>query len=269
MSNRPTFLNARVAFIVLTWNSAQWIENCIGSILSLKCKELRLFVEDNGSTDRTLEILDRFERADSRLTVERLGRNLGTTVPRNRAIRRIMQDADYVCILDSDTVVNQQAFDTMANVLHTDQTIGVVGPTMFNSMGEEQLSGRNLPTVAIKLGKACPIRAISDMAHQAEVPEPPEPDGLQDVGYLLSACWLVPSDVFMTVGLLDEKIFYAPEDVDWCARCHQAGYRVVRTATANIVHEYQRLSHRTLISKINFEHIKGLIYYFCKVHRRL
>ena len=43
-------------------------------------------------------------------------------------------------------------------------------------------------------------------------------DGLCPVGYLMSACWMMRPTLFDEVGLLDENIFYAPEDVEFCIR---------------------------------------------------
>lgn len=236
-------------------------------MLGLECRELGVWVVDNGSIDGTPEILERIAEVDGRLHVIREGENLGTTVSRNEALRCVAPDTDYVCVLDSDTVVNQAAFERLVAVL-VDGTIGVVGPTMANSEGQVQLSGRALPTLGIKLRKACSIGGASKKAADAEVPSAPVKGGLQDVGYLLSACWLMPYGSLETVGLLDEKIFYAPEDVDWCLRCHKAGLRVVRCHDARIVHEYQRLSRKRIFSKINVEHVKGLAHYFMK-HRYL
>ena len=163
--------------------------------------------------------------------------------------------------------MNQSAFECLAAVL-SDSSVGVVGPTMINSSGETQLSGRALPTLPIKLAKAFPFGEFAQKAADLEIPSTSVVRGLQDVGYLLSACWFIPRETLEVVGFLDEKIFYAPEDVDWCLRCHESGLRVVRCYEAYIVHEYQRLSHKKLFSKTNFEHIKGLLYYFAK-HRYL
>lgn len=101
-----------------------------------------------------------------------------------------------------------------------------------------------------------------------EVPSAFVHGGVQDVGYLISACWVTPTWVWERVGLLDEEIFYAPEDVDWCVRCHAAGLRVVRVHGEPMVHHYQRISKRRMISRMNWEHVKGLVYYFRK-HRYL
>ena len=261
---RPGFREAKVAFVILAWNSERVIGPCLESVLSLECGRLDAWVVDNGSSDSTPQILSGLASRDSRLHVISEPENLGTTVSRNKALRSIEPDTDYVCVLDSDTFVNQDAFDEMAAALVADPSIGVIGPTMANSAGEEQLSGRNLPTVSLKLRKACPFGSVAERAAAEEIPSTPVVDGLQDVGYLLSACWLMPRLSLDAVGLLDEKIFYAPEDVDWCVRCHDTGLRVVRCYRARIVHEYQRLSHKKVISMINIEHSKGLMYYFIK-----
>ncbi|WP_455137356.1 glycosyltransferase family 2 protein [Thermophilibacter sp.] len=263
---RPAFREAKVAFVILTWNSERVIGPCLESVLALECGHLEVWVVDNGSTDSTPRILSVLASRDPRLHVMSESENLGTTVSRNRALRLVGPDTDYVCVLDSDTVVNQAAFDEMAAALAADPSIGVVGPTMSDSSGAVQLSGRALPTLGIKIGKACPLGRAAERAAECERPHAPVVGGLQNVGYLLSACWLMPRSSLDRVGLLDEAIFYAPEDVDWCLRCHEVGLRVVHCPGAHIVHEYQRLSHKKLFSTTNLEHLKGLAHYFSKHH---
>ncbi len=260
---RPTFERAKVAFVILAWNSEAYIEKCLTSVLALRPARLDVWVVDNGSTDSTPKLLAQIAASDPNLHVLTEKTNLGTTVSRNKALKCVSADTDYVCVLDSDTVVNQAAFCKLADCL-SDESIGVVGPTMANSFGEVQLSGRAFPTLGIKFGKACPFWNFAAKASDAEIPHTPVIDGVQNVEYLLSACWFMPYSSISAVGLLDENIFYAPEDVDWCFRCHKAGLRVVRCHEAQIIHEYQRLSHKKLFSKTNVEHIKGLAYYFKK-----
>lgn len=266
MSSHLLSAQKKISFVILTWNSEQYVDSCVESVLSIGSFCNEVIIVDNGSSDRTLPILRGLSASDHRVRVVELDRNLGTTATRNMALRSLAFDSDYVCILDSDTVVNIDAISKMLDCLENDQSIGVVGPTMMDSSGNTQLSGRNLPTLGIKIGKAIPFGGFSKKASNAEVPSSPIIDGIQDVGYLLSACWLMRVSTLAIVGLLDEQIFYAPEDVDWCLRCHENGLRVVRCHDAKIIHEYQRLSHKKLVSKTNLEHIKGLIYYFTKHH---
>lgn len=257
-------MDARVSFVILTWNSDRYIEACVRSVLALgdMCGEVR--VVDNGSMDGTIRILRSLASEDSRVRVRELEENRGTTVTRNIALREVACGMTHVCVLDSDTIVNRNAFETMLAALDAHPEVGVIGPTMASSSGDIQLSGRNLPSLSLKLRKAWPLGDVAARAAKEERPSASIIDGLQDVGYLLSACWLMPVSSLSEVGLLDECIFYAPEDVDWCLRCHKAGLRVCLCPQAQIVHEYQRLSHKKLLSKTNFEHLKGLAHYFRK-----
>lgn len=260
-------MNKRVvAFVVLSWNSQHYISNCLDAVLCCNSITPLVLVVDNGSTDETSAILQQYEADHSEIICTFLPENFGTTISRNLALKNLPSDANYVCILDSDTVINDQALATMIQILEQNPDIGIVGPTMMNSAGATQLSGRNLPSLGIKLRKAAPLKGLQDEGAQMEVPNTPVVQDMQDVPYLLSACWLMPVSTIDTVGFLDENIFYAPEDVDYCLRVWQAGLRVVRCWNAQIIHEYQRLSHKKLFSKTNKEHLKGLVYYFKKHH---
>ena len=255
-----------VAFVVLSWNSQHYISNCLDAVLCCNSITPLVLIVDNGSTDETSAILQQYEADHSEIICTFLPENFGTTISRNLALKNLPSDANYVCILDSDTVINDQALATMIQILEQNPDIGIVGPTMMNSAGATQLSGRNLPSLGIKLRKAAPLKGLQDEGAQMEVPNTPVVQDMQDVPYLLSACWLMPVSTIDTVGFLDENIFYAPEDVDYCLRVWQAGLRVVRCWNAQIIHEYQRLSHKKLFSKTNKEHLKGLVYYFKKHH---
>lgn len=66
------------------------------------------------------------------------------------------------------------------------------------------------------------------------------------------------------MGLLDEKIFYAPEDVDYCLRVALAGLRVVYLPAVVATHHAQEISRRKLLSRSFREHVKGLVYFWRK-----
>ena len=273
MKRRPCMNEASCAFVILTWNSVSYVERCLNSVLGLPFRELAVLVLDNGSDDGTVELIEEHyakEIREGRLLLTRADHNLGTTVSRNILMRDICPETDYICVLDSDTEVYAEAFDVMCGHYADDAggLIGVMGPRMRNESKILQPSGRSLPTLQIKLGKALPLHSLREWAAAAEVCDTPVRGGLQDVGYLLSACWLFPYSTYASVGPLDESIFYAPEDADWCARVHKAGLRVVIAHDAEILHAYQRIGHKKVLSRVNMSHIKGLVYFFLK-HRYL
>lgn len=262
-SEKPT-----LAFVILTWNSANVIERCIRSVFDIASFDVRAYVVDNGSSDDTIEILNSLQRQYANLKVAKLPYNYGTTVSRNMAIKEaVANNCDYACVLDSDTKVNDAAMLSMANVL-ANEKVGIVGPEMRDEKGVLQNSGRKIPTMTIKVSKVLPFKFIRKWGESLEFYEYPAGESAVPVGYLMSACWMFRGNLVKKIGLLDEKIFYAPEDVDFCMRCWENGLAVMKDRSAKILHSWQRLSRKKLISKHNWEHIKGLAYLF-KKHRYL
>lgn len=254
-----------VGFVILTWNSEKYIERCLSSIQECQGFAKKICVVDNGSEDATSETVLGFQRKYSETKIDfiRLEKNLGTTISRNIGIRVVERECRYVCILDSDAAVTEQAVNILIRELIRSPENGIVGPLMRDEAGNIQNTARNIPTLQEKLLKVMPIKRLREKGELLEGKADTE-NGSQTAGYLLSACWLMRSELFQTTGYLDEKIFYAPEDVEFCLRIWVSGFRVIYCPEAKILHSWQRLSRKRLFSKHNLEHIKGLFYLFRK-----
>lgn len=258
-----------IGFAILTWNSEKVIDACLDSISGLSSVEPRIVLVDNGSTDNTVLIIEKFiQRTSIPVELIQFSKNMGTTIPRNVALHRLMDvRPDYYCILDSDTVVNDAAFLTMITELSKHQQYGIIGPEMRTTTGYIQMSARSFPTLLEKLCKGIPSKYLQAKGEQMELQLAPHPDAASyPVDYLMSACWLITPKTIEKAGGLDEKIFYAPEDAEYCIRVWKSGLQVAFCPEAKIIHEWQRLSKRKLISKMNWVHICGLVYMFRKHH---
>ena len=261
-----------IGFVILTWNSEKCIIRCLEAINAIKEFQCDVVVVDNGSTDKTIELIENFteevksrsEKSHHEWKLVKLQENKGTTVSRNIGIKALNNDCSYICILDSDAYINEEAIRKMIGVLTSNKKNGIVGPCMKNLDGIVQNSGRKIPSLKIKLFKILPIRKFRELGEQYEYYNYPKDVSIYPVGYLMSACWLIKTEVTENIGCLDEKIFYAPEDVEYCLRAWKNGYRIMYCKDAEIIHEWQRLSRKKLFSRHNWEHIKGLVYMFCK-----
>lgn len=251
----------KVSFVILSWNSEKFLQNNITSIIALKKIDYEIFIIDNGSKDGSLNIITKF--LNNKVHLVKLDKNYGTTISRNKGLHLITK-TDYICILDSDTIINEDAIFLMAEYLDKHKDVGIVGPGMLNGENEKQVPYRKFPTWRIKLLKACPIKRISKIGEKIEsydiqnLPEDFECD------YLISACWMFRYSLYKEIGDLDEKIFYSPEDVEYCMRVRSYGYKIVHLSNINIIHYYQRISKKKLISKANITHILGINYVFKK-----
>ncbi len=256
-----------VGFVILTWNSEHVIRKCIESIVSMEKVIPKVIIVDNGSIDSTCKIVNEYIiKYPDKIKIIRYKENKGTTIPRNKGIKEFKdKNVDYYCILDSDTIINDETFIKLINELDLHKDYGMIGPKLISSAGLVQMSARAFPTLLEKVYKAIPIEVLQKKGEKMEMQNPPRE--IQDsytVDYLMSACWLIKKEVIEKVGLLDEKIFYAPEDAEYCIRVWKKGYKVAYCPKVSIIHEWQRLSKKKFISKMNYEHIKGLIYMFNK-----
>ena len=102
-----------VTIVIPAWNAQDEIEASVRSALGQSHRNLRVLVADDGSTDRTGEILDGLAREDGRLQVLHLS-NGGPAAARNRALDRLPEGTDYVMFQDAD---DRLAPDTVAYAL--------------------------------------------------------------------------------------------------------------------------------------------------------
>ena len=86
--------------------------------------------------------------------------------------------------------------------------------------------------------------------------------------YIIGACQLIRRKTLEEVGPLDERIFYGPEDADFCLRAARRGWSTVYLPDVSITHHWKRITTRRPLSKIGRAHIRGLLHFYLK-HRRI
>lgn len=264
----------RISAVILSYNSARYLEPCIRSLAAAldaiptpktKAKGKastaprdEIFVIENGSKDDSPAILRRLSEAyPGLLRVEYLDHNTGTTFSRNLALRQAT--GDYIAILDSDVEVPVGTLDALIARVDADHHVGIAAPRLMYPSGRLQMSTDVFPTLPRKLQRWFALRSIEQRAAASS-----PPTDAHEVDYAISAFWLMRRDVVQKVGLFDEKIFYSPEDVDFCLRVWEAGFSVVYDPAVHAVHDAQEISRGLPIKKVTFSHVKGLGYLFWK-----
>lgn len=256
----------KISFIILSYNSEKYLKDCIQSILNIEKFNIEIFIIDNGSKDDSVNIIKGIK--NDKIVLIELEKNYGTTISRNKGLHMISH-TDFICILDSDTIINENAMLVMSDYLNCNPNVGIVGPSMVNANNEKQIPYRKFPNWKIKLYKAMPITKISKKGEELEKYNvTPLPEAFE-CDYLISACWMMRFDTYKKLGNLDEKIFYSPEDVEYCMRARKFGYSIVHLKDAQIVHYYQRISKKKLISKANITHLIGIHYVLHKYKKFL
>lgn len=251
-----------ISFILLTWNSRNYLELCLKSIhKALENTDFlyEIHILDNGSQDGTSELLAELAKAHPDSIFPYFEpQNTGTTKSRNRLLKSAR--GNYLCIMDSDAELQQGVIEVLVKTLASDAKLGIVVPRILYPSGKWQKSFDKFQTLIDKLNRFFRLRLIEEQ-------EGRQLDGTTQpfyIDYAISAFWLMRRDLLAKIGYLDEAIFYSPEDMDYCLRVWKGGYKILYIPSVSIIHHTQELSRGLKINKAKLSHLKGLLYYFNK-----
>ncbi len=216
--------------------------------------DVETIVVDNGSVDDTCSsISSRFPM----VILVKNDTNKGVAYARNRGMER--STGDYILILDNDTIANSDAIDGMLRYMDENMSVGICGCRLVNCQGDVQQSYKKFPSIITK------IRNVLSSDKSGVAIDPPTEVIYPD--YVIGACQMIRRKVLEMIGLLDEHIFYGPEDADYCLRARQQGWHVVYLPQFAIIHLWQRASSRKLFSRLSWRHMCGLMYFYVKYRR--
>ncbi len=250
-----------ISAVILSYNSERHLESCLDSLLAALQglpERSEILVVENGSRDRSADILRRYlGRHPDSVSGLFQDRNLGTTVSRNLALRQAA--GRYILILDSDVTMPAGTLERLLGYLETHERCGLVAPRLVYPDGRPQLSVDRFPTLWRKLARLVSLRALErDLSDRGEEPRP------REVDTAISAFWLLRRELLAEVGPLDERFFYAPEDLDYCLSIWLSGYTVVYEPRVDAVHDAQELSRGHRVNRFTLLHALGLLRYFLK-----
>ena len=259
-------MKADVAIVIVSYNSKDHIGECLESVFTQrKSVNQQVIVVDNKPGDGTAEyVRENFPEVQLVLPGENLGFAKGVNLGVSHA------DAEFVLLLNPDTVILDHAVDTIVEFARKHPGHGLYGGRTLRPDGSlEPSSCWGLPSLwsmtlfAFGLTTIAPRNRFLDPESLGSW----QRDTVREVGVITGCFLLSPLKVWNQLGGLDERYFMYGEDADLAMRAHAAGYRPVICPDAKLVHEVGGCSdtpvHKTMLlyrgkaSLVRF-HWKGL-----------
>jgi GT2 family glycosyltransferase len=193
--------------------------------------------------------------------------NVGFPRGNNIALRRAK--GRHVLLLNPDTVILADALQQMVAFLDSHPGIAVVGPRLTYPDGTIQSSRRRFPTLLTAFFESTWLEpwAPPGLIRSYRALDLPEGE-TADVDWVMGAAMMVRRSAIEQAGLMDEAYFMYSEELDWCRRIKEAGWRIVYYPAAEIVHHEGKSSEQAVTARhVNFQRAK--LRYFRKYHGRL
>jgi GT2 family glycosyltransferase len=225
--------NSRISFdrvmspvltiILVLYNKAHLSFDCLQSLrnnIDSSIVEYEIIVFDNGSSDRTTDLLEAIDNAVVITNKENIGYL--------RAVNKCVEIArsDFILLLNNDTYVPHGTIERAIETLKEDSSIGAVGAKLILPNGVLQEAG----SIIWADGSCHGYLRNFDPAHFAA-------NFTRDVDYCSGAFLMTSRELYVRLGGFDE--IYAPayyEETDLCAKYQENGYRIVYEPMVEIIH---------------------------------
>lgn len=210
----------RASILIPAWNGAAFLPACLDSLLSWLAPEHDILVIDDGSTDGTAAIADS-RATDTRVRVIRNAANMGFAYAANQGLAEA--GGNVLILLNQDTISARDWITPLLAAMASDARIGIAGCRLRYPDGRVQHAGGR-------------VNERGEGAHFGHDPSL-DSNGLAEVDFVTGACLAITRACLTTIGPLDVGFGRAYfEDVDWCYRARTAGYRVVYSGRAELIH---------------------------------
>jgi GT2 family glycosyltransferase len=210
--------------VIVSHGAEELLRRCLGSLRKHPSKgSMRVTVVDSGSPDATPEMVER-EFGEVRLLRRE---NIGFSAANNVVLRE--DEAKAVLLLNPDTEVYAGTLDASLARLYSDERIGMVGCKLVTESGElDHACKRSFPTPLSALAHFTGIGRGSDAGESLSQYRATHlgDDDPGEVDAVNGAFMLCRAEAVREVGLLDEGYWLYMEDLDWCRRFWQAGWKV-------------------------------------------
>jgi hypothetical protein len=216
----------KVGIIILNWNSYEVTKDCLLSLRKLDYSNHEVVLVDNGSIDSSAEkLIETFPE----IRLIKNGTNLGFTGGNNVGICDVLnRGADYLLLLNNDTVVAPNFLSELVQVAESDVKIGILNPKIYFFEPADRLWCAG--------GVHKTWWSFPEMlgVHQRDNGKYNQ---TREVSFITGCAFLIKVEVVKRIGLLDEMFFHGFEDVDWSVRSLQAGFKAVYVPAAVIWHK--------------------------------
>ncbi len=227
MTDRQSANGIDVSLVITVFNHWDTTRRCLDSIY--RCAEgsalrAEVILSDNCSEDQTPEAWRAYQGRKWPIRYFRNAGNLGYLRNANAGAGRAV--GKYLCLMNNDVIVRKNWLDALAGTLRSAPDVGLAAPMYVIPAGRVLECGAAVRSdgTILMIGHDC-----------AE--DDPRLGFVREADYASAACAVTPRALFAELGGYDER--YVPayyEDVDYCFRLQERGYRVVVNPEAQVVH---------------------------------
>ncbi|HPD67951.1 MAG TPA: glycosyltransferase [Ignavibacteriales bacterium] len=252
-----------LSIVIVNYNVKEFLINSIESIYKASSSiNIEIIVVDNNSTDGSVEALQK-NFPEVKIIANKF--NAGFAKANNQGIEIAI--GRYILLLNPDTLVQENTFTTLIKFMDENTNVGMCGCKILNPDGSLQLAcRRSYPSLWVAFTKIVGLSSLfpkSKLFGKYNLTYLDE-NKTYEVEAISGSFMFVRREVMDIVRELDEDFFMYGEDLDFCYRIKQAGYKIYYVHETSIIHYKGESTKRSNIDEI--KHFYGAMQIFVKKH---
>ena len=232
-SDPEKIFHPKVITVIPTWNDTALTSRCISSLATTTYPNLHVLLVDNGSQPECAASL---KEKHPEIETLRLDKNYGFTGGCNRGIEAALnQNADYIFLLNNDTIVHEDAVQHLVDTMEAHPKAGLASALLLYP-GEER---------KVQFYRGFVERNIARHYHpQDQQHWTPEFQETVQTEFAPACALLYRPQTLIEVGLFDESLFTNWEDYDLHLRIADAGWDLYTVGKAEVIHAHGQTQGR-------------------------
>jgi GT2 family glycosyltransferase len=261
-NNNANINQMDLSIIIVNWKVKDLLEKSLRSIFEqTKGISFEVFVVDNNSGDGSVKMVrEKFPQVDLTASAE----NLGFAKGNNLAIKK--SRGRYVLLLNPDTEILENTLGKMVKFMDAHQDCGIAGCKLINADLSTQPSVRAFPDLASQIFILLKLHHLfpHSKAMFKYLVQDFDYEKTQEVDQVMGAFMIIRREVFDKIGFMDENFWLWFEEVDFCKCAKEAGFKILYTPEAKIIHLYGQSFKQVLSVPKQKVLNRSLAYYFKK-----
>jgi GT2 family glycosyltransferase len=242
-----------ILIVLVNWNLKDDTLDCIDSLLNAGIQPGQIIVVDQGSTDGSVEGFK--ARFNSSIHIIENNQNLGYADGVNHgAVHALEMGAEWVMVMNNDTIVSPDLFEKLTLTAQQYPQYSILAPLILYHEDPERIwffGDRLIP------GTLATYSLYKEDLATEKLPK------ISSVDFISGCGMMIRSDIFREVGYFDTSFFMYGEEVDFCQRVRQAGFKLASVSGAKMWHKVSLSSKRDR-PKSRYYQIRNQIWFYRK-----
>ncbi len=249
MASKTQHTAPLLSIIIVNYNVREFLHHALVSLQkAMKGIRCEIIIVDNASDDGSIEMVRR-RFATVHLIANKA--NLGFARANNLGLKRAR--GKLFLLINPDTIVQEDTLRVMLKFFAENPDVGLAGCKILNPDGTFQLAcRRSFPRPWVALTKMAGLSALFPRSRFFGKYNLTylNPDETYEIDAVSGSFMMIRREAYEQVGGLDEDFFMYGEDLDWCYRIQQAGWKNYYVHSTQIIHYKGESTKRSDLNEI-------------------